>query len=269
MFFLLSKIVPPFIYPLGLACLALGLGLLVRRREVLYTRLVTVALLVLWLGGNRIVATTLARSLEWRHIPPSASGAAVPQADVIVVLGASARARAFPRPMAELDERGSRLLQAARLYRQGAADRVLLSGGNVPWFSSPSEAPEAETMADVLAFMGVPREAMWLEPNSRNTHENAVETQRILESQGVNRVILVTSAMHMPRSYRVFQKTDLEVIPLPADYLVSQDDWDSLFQPDPVVQLLNLLPSARYLHMTTDALKEVVGIAVYWLRGWL
>jgi uncharacterized SAM-binding protein YcdF (DUF218 family) len=268
MFFLLSKILPLFLYPLGLACLLLGVGLLIRRREGLYTRLVTLGLLVLWLGGNRIVATALVRSLEWMHIPASASGAAVPQADVIVVLGGSARAQAFPRPMAELDERGSRLFYAARLYRQGAAEHVLLSGGNVPWLSS-SSTPEAETMADVLAFMGVPREAMWLEPNSRNTYENAVETQKILESQGVSRVILVTSAMHMPRSYRVFQKTGLEVIPLSADYLVSQGDWDLLFQPDPVVQLLNLLPTARNLHMTTDALKEVVGIAVYRLRGWL
>jgi uncharacterized SAM-binding protein YcdF (DUF218 family) len=268
MFLLLSKILPLFLYPLGLACLVLGLGLLVRRREVLYTRLVTVALLVLWLGGNRIVASTLVRSLEWRHISPSASGAEGPQADVIVVLGGSARAHAFPRPMAELNETGSRLLYAAMLYQQGAADRVLLSGGNVPWVSS-SSVPEAETMADVLAFMGVPREAMWLEPSSRNTHENAVETQKILESQGVGQVILVTSAMHMVRSYRVFQKTGLEITPLPADYLVSQEDWDLLFQPDPVVQLLNLLPSARYLRMTTDALKEYMGIAVYWLRGWL
>lgn len=268
MFFLLSKILPLFFYPLGLACLVLGLALLLRRREVLYTKLVTVALLVLWLGGNRIVASTLARSLEWRHIPASAPGAAVPQADVIVVLGGSTRTHAFPRPMAELGDRGNRLLYAARLYRQGVAEHVLLSGGNVPWLS-PSSVPEAETMADILAVMGVPQEAIWLEPGSRNTHENAVETQKILERQGVSRVILVTSAMHMPRSYRVFLKTGLGVTPLPADYLVSQEDWDLLFQPDPMVQVFNLLPSARYLHVTTDALKEYVGIAVYWLRGWL
>jgi uncharacterized SAM-binding protein YcdF (DUF218 family) len=265
---LLSKILPLFLYPLGLACLLLGLGLLIRRRELLYTRLVTMALLVLWLGGNRIVATTLVRSLEWKHIPAPASEAEVPQADVIVVLGGATRTHAFPRPAAELGNTGSRLLHAARLYRQGAAGQVLLSGGNVPWLSS-SSVPEAETMAEVLAFMGVPREAMWVEPNSRNTHENAVETKKILESQGVSRVILVTSAMHMPRSYQIFLRTGLEVTPLPADYLVSQEDWDSLFQPDPVVQLLNLLPTARCLHMTTDALKEYVGIAVYRLRGWL
>jgi uncharacterized SAM-binding protein YcdF (DUF218 family) len=268
MFFFLSKILPLFFYPLGLACLVLGLSLLVRRREVLYTRLVTVALLVLWLGGNRIVATTLARSLEWRHIPASASGAAVSQAEVIVVLGGSTRTHTFPRPMTELDDKGNRLLYAARLYRQGVADHVLLSGGNVPWLG-PRSVSEAETMADILAFMGVPREAMWLEGISRNTHENAIETQKILDRQGVSRVILVTSAMHMPRSYRVFQKTGLEVTPLPADYLVSQEDWDFCFQPDPMVQVFNLLPSARYLRVTTDALKEYVGIAVYWLRGWL
>ena len=117
--------------------------------------------------------------------------AAVPQADVIVVLGGSTRTHAFPRPMTELDDRGNRLLYAARLYQQGVADHVLLSGGNVPWLS-PRSVPEAETMADILASMGVPREAMWLEKSSRNTHENGVETQKILERQGVSRVILVT-----------------------------------------------------------------------------
>jgi uncharacterized SAM-binding protein YcdF (DUF218 family) len=154
------------------------------------------------------------------------------------------------------------------LYQQGAAPRILLSGGNVPWLG-PASVPEAEAMADILAAIGVPRDAMWTEPASRNTHENAVETQAFLESQGIDDVILVTSALHMPRAYGVFAKTDLDVRPVPTDYLVTQADWEHHTQLDPGIQLINLLPSAENLHWTTSALKEYVGIWIYRLRGWL
>ena len=124
-------------------------------------------------------------------------------------------------------------------------------------------------MADLLTAIGVPRDALWTETLSRNTHENAVRTQAMLESQGINSIILVTSAMHMPRAYRVFAKTDLNVIPIPADYLVTREDWEHYTQPDPVVQLINLLPDAENIHWTTAALKEYMGMFIYKLRGWL
>ena len=268
MFLFLSKFLPPFIYPLGLACLFLALALLLGRRPDWQRRLTAATLVVLWLGGNRIVAMTLLRSLEWRYTPPTISGAPPPQADVIVVLGGATRAQAFPRTASEVNEAGDRLLCAARLYQQGAAPRILLSGGNVPWLG-PASIPEAEAMADILMAIGIPRDAIWTEPVSRNTHENAVETEALLESRGVTNVILVTSALHMPRAYRIFAKTDLNVIPVPADYLVTREDWEHYTQPDPVVQLVNLLPSAQNLHWTTSALKEYVGIWIYRLQGWL
>ena len=182
------------------------------------------------------------------------------QADVIVVLGGGTRAQAFPRTTSEVNEAGDRLLCAA--------PRILLSGGNVPWLGSGS-IPEAESMADILTAIGIPRDAIWTEPVSRNTRENAVETEALLESRGVTNVILVTSAMHMPRAYRIFAKTDLNITPIPADYLVTQEDWNHYTQPDLVVQLVNLLPRAENLHWTTRALKEYVGILIYRLRGWL
>jgi uncharacterized SAM-binding protein YcdF (DUF218 family) len=268
MFLFLSKFLPPFIYPVGLTCLLLALAVLLGRRPRWQTRLTAAALAVLWLGGNRIVTMALLRSLEWQYTPATIPGTPPPQADVIVVLGGGTRARAFPRTANEINEAGDRLLCAARLYQQGAAPRILLSGGNVPWLG-PASTPEAEAMADILVAIGVPRDAIWTEPASRNTHENAVETQAFLESQGIDDVILVTSALHMPRAYGVFAKTDLDVTPVPADYLVTQADWEHHTQPDLVIQLINLLPRAENLHWTTSALKEYVGIWIYGLRGWL
>lgn len=268
MFYFLSKFLPPLIYPIGLTCLLLILVLCIRRDSVWQKRLVIVAVLLLWLSSNRLVTMVLLRSLEWQHPPPSTSESAVPHADVIVVLGGATRAQAFPRPTSELNEAGDRLLCAARLYRQGAAPRILLTGGKGVWVGS-GKRPEAESMADILTSIGIPREALWLETASRNTHENGVETEAMLESRGAKSVILITSAVHMPRSYRVFANTDLEVIPVATDFLVTQEDWEYYTRPDPMIQLYNLLPAADNLAHTTQVLKEYVGICVYWLRGWL
>ena len=266
MFYFLSKFLPLFVYPVGLACVLLVLALWVRGRPRWQATLIAVALATLLLGGNRLVAMTLLRSLEWQYLPDP--GSSVPGAEVIVVLGGGTRPQTYPRPFSEINEGGDRLLYAAQLYRQGAAPRILVSGGNAP-IVGPALVPESESMGHILTAIGVPREALLLESSSANTYENAVETRAILKGQGVSRVILITSASHMPRAYAVFAKTGLDVTPAPADFLVTQEDWAYYTQPDLMVQLFNLLPTADNLAGTTRALKEYIGIATYRLRGWL
>lgn len=124
-------------------------------------------------------------------------------------------------------------------------------------------------MGNILTAIGVPREALWLESSSANTYENALETQAVLESQGVSRIILITSASHMPRAYAVFTKMGLDVTPASVDFLVTQEDWAYYTQPDPLVQLFNWLPTAENLMGTTRAVKEYFGLVMYRLRGWL
>lgn len=268
MFYVLSKFLPLVIYPLGLACVLLGLALWLRRRPRWRTAAVGGSLALLWLGSNRIVAMLLLSSLERRYLPSAAVRDYVVRADAIVVLGGGTRAHDYPRTSGEVNEAGDRLLYAARLYRQGVAPYLLLSGGRAGIVEAAS-VPGAETMAGILVEMGVPRESLWLEPVSRNTHENAVETAAMLRDKGMERIVLVTSASHMPRAVAVFSKTDLEVIPAPTDFQVTQEDWAYYTRLDPLIQLNNLLPRASDLERTTRALKEYVGILTYGLRGWL
>lgn len=268
MFIYLSKFLPLFVYPAGLTCLLLVLALVLRRHPQWQTRLIAVALAVLWLGGNRVVTMALVRSLEWRYVPPPDAYQDVPHADAIVVLGGGSRSQQYPRPTAEVGEAGDRLLYAGWLYQRGAAPWILVSGGDVPWVG-PENPAEALSMVDILTLMGVPRDAILLEPNSRNTHENAVESLKMLEELGIDNIILVTSALHMPRSYAIFAQTGLTIIPAPTDYSFTQADWDFYRQPNLSTQLLNLVPNADNLEVTTRAIKEYIGIVVYKLRGWL
>jgi uncharacterized SAM-binding protein YcdF (DUF218 family) len=263
-FLFLSKLLPPLVYPLGLACLALAVALICRGRRGQAT-LIIFSIVLLWLGGNRLISMAIVRSLEAGYLPLTS----IPRAPVIVVLGGGSRSPDFPRPTAEINEAGDRLLYAAWLYKQGAAPHLLLSGGRAAWLGS-GRVDEAEVMAQVLEMMGVPRAALWLEDGSRNTYENADATRRLLAERGISEIILVTSATHMPRSVRLFERQGLRVIPAPTDFQVTQADWNYFTQPDlgTLREALNLLPDAEALAYTSRALKEYIGMIVYALRGW-
>jgi uncharacterized SAM-binding protein YcdF (DUF218 family) len=89
-----------------------------------------------------------------------------------------------------------------------------------------------------------------------------------MQERGIRRVLLVTSAMHMPRSLRIFQRQGIEAIPAPTDFLITQQEINEPSS-SPQATLLNLVPDADRLQNTTRALKEYIGTVVYHLRGWL
>lgn len=260
-----SKFLPMLFYPLGLACILLVIALLTRRWPRWGRIAMLLALSILWIGGNHWVAKGLASSLEWRYPPLDT----IPEVEVIVLLGGGTQAVEPPRPIVEINSAGDRVIYSAWLYHQGAAEHILVSGGRIPWQSSGiSEASTpAQEMAYLLEMLGVPADAIWSEPNSFNTYENARFSKEILETQDIERILLVTSAMHMPRSVRLFEAQGLDVIPAPVDYHVTESDmklsgqsWQSI--------LLRLFPTADNLSQTTGVLKEYLGMMFYNLRGW-
>jgi uncharacterized SAM-binding protein YcdF (DUF218 family) len=265
MFVFLSKILPLLVYPLGLACVFLVISLLISHKKRLRTGWVIAALVILYVSSNRWVSSELARSLEWRYLlPPNP----MPTADVIVVLGGATEPFAAPRPSVEVNSAGDRPLYAARLYHQGVAPYLLLSGGNVYWNGNVPGTP-ASDMADIVELAGVPQDAIWIQDQSQNTYEDALYSSKMLKEKGIQKIILVTSAMHMPRSVALFQKQGIEVIPAPTDYTITQIGWDELIHGNIENFLLGLFPNTSSLGLTTNALKEYIGIAVYRLQGWL
>lgn len=264
MFVFLSKFLPLLIYPVGLACILLAISFLGRRQSAWQRIMVALALILLLLGGNRLVAQSLARSLEWRYLPPQE----LPRTEVIVVMGGGTEPMLEPRPIVELNSAGDRVLYGFWLYRLGKAPHVLLSGGNITWLRDHPTTP-AQDMAVVMEMLGVPAEALWLQSKSQNTYEDVLYSSQILKEKGINRIILVTSAMHMPRSIALFEKQGIQVVPAPTDFKVTQAQWQSLFLADLPALAIDLLPTADNLSLTSSALKEYFGLVVYRLRGWL
>lgn len=124
-------------------------------------------------------------------------------------------------------------------------------------------------MQQALAIMGVPAEAVWIEPDSRNTYENGVLSKAILDEKGINKIVLVTSAYHMPRSVAIFEKLGFTVLPAPTDYQTTELDRSYFQAPDLLTFTLYLLPDSDNLWLTSRVLKEYLGVVIYWLRGWL
>jgi len=248
----LSGILHELILPPSSLFLLMAIGVVMRRRFPAGGRLLTVgAVLALFVvstvAGARLFVTPLERlTAPLRSVHNSG-------AQAIVVLAAG-RLRQAP----EYDGNDipdyialARLRYAARLQRATGLP-VLVTGSN----GAPEEQSwsKAEAMAAALREdFGVP--VKWVETRSRNTAENAAFSAAMLRPEKVHTVLLVTDAMHMPRSRTAFQRAGLDVVAAPT-----------MFFSDAPLGAGSWLPSAEGLRESWYAVYELIGIAWYRLR---
>jgi uncharacterized SAM-binding protein YcdF (DUF218 family) len=266
--FLLSKLLPLFLYPLGLGLLLQGAGLTAGARQASKRwglALGGSGLGLIWLFAMPITSRELIWGLEERAA--TLTPTPIPQADAVVVLGGGLRPALAPRQGVEVAEGGDRLLTGVRLLRHNKAPLLLTSGAQIS-FTAGDPAPAEAVSARALAIeLGVRPDQILINPNSRTTAEEARDIGDLGRRRGWRRVLLVTSAFHMPRSLATFrQRSGLTVIPVACDY---QLPTRALFgRPTPGSVLKGLAPDAEYLYLSSIALKEHLGLAIYRLKGW-
>lgn len=212
--------------------------------------------MVLWATATPFVAHALIHRLESRF--PTLLADQAPKVDAILVLGGALSGASPPlRPSFDLGSAADRVWHAAALFRAGKARWVLVSGGNQP--GAPGLQVEAEAIRTMLLALGVPDAAIRAEGKSRNTAENARETLDLVRAAGARRVLLVTSALHMPRALRVFRRelaeAGVEVIPASTDV-----EGPNLA----AVGVQRWLPDANALALSSRALKEYLALGGMW-----
>jgi uncharacterized SAM-binding protein YcdF (DUF218 family) len=231
------------------------------------------ALAVLLACGNGWVVGALTKHLERQYPPHDPERELSSQwsvlsgprsADCILVLGGGNWPKLPPRTTVEVGEAGDRLLYAAHLYRRGHAPVILCTSGIAT--GGIALQPGADVMAEFLVDIGVPTNAILRETASRNTREHAVNLESLLKEQGFHRILLVTSAMHMPRSMGVFRKNcpAIEFVPAPTDFRATD--------PLPVPwyrHLAGLIPTPSNLAAFSEVQHEYLGMLWYRLRGWM
>jgi uncharacterized SAM-binding protein YcdF (DUF218 family) len=217
------------------------------------------ALAVLLICGNGWVVRYSTRHLERQYLAPDP----LPTADCILVLGGGIWPKIPPRSTVEVAEAGDRVVYAAYLFRNGKAPRILCTSGTVP--PGATGRPEASFMSELLENLGVPQRAILQETASKNTRDHGKNLFPLLQEQGSKRVLLVTSALHMPRSVAVFRRScpGITFIPAPTDFRVvdAQLPW--------YMEILNLLPTPGRYEQFSETMHEYLGIAWYKIRGWI
>lgn len=250
---LLRELLQPF--PLLFVAVAVALFLLWKQERALRRKLRWVNLLfaALYLYSIPVVAHLAAGGLEWQYDPVFIRPET---AQAIVVLGGGLRPPDEVVPYARLgDETMLRCRHAATLYHSGPRCPVLVSGGK----ADPGQIGEtlAEAMSKYLVDLGVNEADLIPEGASRTTYENAVESRRLLEERGLNTIVLVTDATHLPRSVRLFRKQGLTVIPAGSEFRASDFDWD----------IVEFLPSVHGAALNQVVFHEISGFAWLYLRG--
>jgi uncharacterized SAM-binding protein YcdF (DUF218 family) len=207
----------------------------------------TMALVWLWLWSMPVSSHWLASQIENQF--PQVPITSVPHAQAIVVLGGTVSPPSGKSAEINLGRAG-RVWYAARLFHADKAPVVVLSGGGDLERQAFSEA---RAMAVFLQDLGVPAQAIVLEEASRNTRQNAAFSASLLKARGIEHILLVTSALHMPRALPLFKAHGLQVTPAPTDFEAGQESPSGL---------LAWLPDTGALNGSALAIKELVGLWV-------
>lgn len=248
------------LYPTSLCVILLLAAAALRKRRIARRVCFGLAGASLLVCGNGWLVGALTKHLEWKYLPPNP----VPKADAILVLSGGIAAKAPPRPTVEIGEAGDRLLYGAYLFRQGRANHIICTGKAAT--GSIVRRPVADEMAEFLDLLGLPTNAVITEVKSENTYQHGVELSPVLKTRGFRRILLVTTAMHMPRSIGVFRQQcpAVEFIPAPTDFRITERIPAPWYR-----QLTNLIPTPSNLALFSEVMHEYLGIAYYRIRGWM
>lgn len=248
----LSNLIIPFNLFITLLVIGAVLGLLRWRKTGATIALMGAGWLLAW--SLPITSIWAGGSLE--HYYPLPAPQDAPRADAIVVLGGNtANARANWFEPYDKSTATTRVDAAAALYLAGRAPRVLLSGGALE-----GDVSEAQGMAAAMRQLGVPDSALILENASRSTYENAALSMEEIEQHNIRTVLLVTSAVHMPRAMAVFRKQGMQATAAAVPPQIQLPDDGSLSP---------WKPNQRALDASRSIIKEYAAIALYWFRGWI
>jgi uncharacterized SAM-binding protein YcdF (DUF218 family) len=243
MFFILSKLLVIFIYPITWVFITLLLGLALKNQRV-RRGLLTCAFALLLIFSNPFLLDLFANAWDIKT-PPLEQ-----RYTCAIVLGG----------FVSEDRKGSgyfngaadRFLQAMALKHDNKVDYLLFSGGNADF--KPGKFREAEWLADQMSLFNVPDSVVIIEKNSRNTLENVKFSKELLRARGLKPpYLLVTSAFHMRRSLLTFNALGLQVDPYSCNYIAGQEK----------TSFKSFIPRAEILSNWNVYMKEVIGYLAY------
>lgn len=252
----LKPVLSSLAMPLALLPLlgVLGLALIARHKRMGWFICITV-LVTLWLLSCQGTAVWLSQNVVPQYLPVAISQLKAGQVQAVVVLGGGVLPQAPEYGAAQPGPATlARLRYGIWLSRQTGLP-VAFSGGS-GWSAGTAVTSTEADVAARVAQADYGFDLRWLEGQSRDTAENAQFTAPLLKRDGIERIALVTDALHMPRAVVEFERTGLTITPAPTGFVLPTKSG-----------LLQWLPSADGLRDSSRLMHELLGLVAAKLRS--
>lgn len=244
----LHKILPYAISPLVLILVLVAYGVFKNKKK--YS---VVGLVLLYIASTSIVADFLFEKIEGKGIKVVA--AAQPADGIVVLSGMMTHVTSAAGPVYEWGD-ADRFFAGIDLYQAGKASRLIFTGGAFPWDKvAQNEGMVLKTFAQ---RMGVPEASITVSREAQNTAQEAQAVWDLFASQAPHasrppKILLVTSAFHMPRAQRLFERQGFVVEAFPVDFRVRAR----------AMTPMDFLPDPRALSLTDVFVRELLGRFYY------
>ena len=242
----LHKILPIFVLPIMLVILVILIGLIKNKKKVIY-----VAIGVLYIISTPIFSNNFFKLVEGSEYRKLIS--TINSADAIVVLSG----------MLEINEVGDstyvewgdpdRFFGGIALFKAGKAQKLIFTGGKMPW--DKAKKTEGDVLKEYAISNGIPTEKIIVTKDVENTADEAAAVKELIGTR--KRIILVTSAYHMYRAQRLFEKQGFKVIPYKVDFKVGRNKKKVI---------IDYLPDAESIKLTETGLREIIGRLFYLIK---
>ena len=229
-----------------LVIIVILIGLIKNKKKLIY-----IAIGVLYILSTPIFSNNFFKLVEGSEYRKTIS--AIDSADAIVVLSG----------MLEINEVGDstyiewgdpdRFFGGIALFKAGKAQKLVFTGGKMPW--DKAKKTEGEVLKEYAISNGIPAEMIIVTKDVENTADEAVAVKELISPS--KRIILVTSAYHMYRAKRLFEKQGFIVIPCKVDFKASRNNQ---------VTFIDFLPTAVNLELTEIGIREIIGRLFYLVK---
>jgi len=233
-----------------LVIIVILIGLIKNKKKLIY-----IAIGVLYILSTPIFTNNFFKLVEGSgHNDYRKPISAIDSADAIVVLSG----------MLEINEVGDstyiewgdpdRFFGGIALFKAGKAQKLVFTGGKMPW--DKVKKTEGEVLKEYAISNGIPSENILVTKDVENTADEAVAVKELI---GISkRIILVTSAYHMYRAQRLFEKQGIKVIPFKVDYKVDRNKE---------IVIMDFLPDSESIKLTETGIREIIGRLFYLIKS--
>ena len=242
---LLKKVLGLLVMPVGILWILLAIVACAPR----WTSMERLGWILLWgmytLMGNPMVGSWMSNQLEKPYLTYAEPTEAF---DAICVLGGGTYRTPTGAPA--LGSAGDRVYTAAKWFHKGLTSTLVTTGRSITEMSQDRLLSEETSI--IWQTLGIPKSAIIEIPDARNTKEEIAALAELIRESDWKRVGLCTSASHMPRSQQLCQKHQLDLIPVPCNFLSGPRVWHPM----------HIIPQGGGLNDVQRVLWECLGMLV-------